>query len=81
MAAGAWSNTFDRCARGHVVDYIGFRSENKKYLRRYIQPGRFLYRSGRCDCPFGIFVSECHIEEKERKKEQSGRRTCGTVKG
>ena len=24
MTAGAWSNTFDRFARGHVTDYIGF---------------------------------------------------------
>lgn len=30
MAAGAWSNTFDRFARGHVVDYIGFKCKNEK---------------------------------------------------
>lgn len=24
LSAGAWSNTFDRFARGYVVDYIGF---------------------------------------------------------
>ena len=30
MTAGAWSNTFDRFARGHVADYIGFKCKNKK---------------------------------------------------
>lgn len=30
MTAGAWSNTFDRFARGHVADYIGFKCGNKK---------------------------------------------------
>lgn len=30
MTAGAWSNTFDRFAKGHVVDYIGFKCKDKK---------------------------------------------------
>lgn len=30
MAAGAWSNTFDRIFRGYVVDYIGFKCKNEK---------------------------------------------------
>lgn len=30
MAAGAWSNTFDRIFRGYVVDYIGFKFKNEK---------------------------------------------------
>ena len=30
MSAGAWSNTFDRFARGHVTDYIGFKTGSKK---------------------------------------------------
>ena len=30
LAAGAWSNTFDRFARGYVVDYIGFPCRKKK---------------------------------------------------
>lgn len=30
LTAGAWSNTFDRFARDHVTDYIGFKCENKK---------------------------------------------------
>lgn len=30
LSAGAWSNTFDRWFRGHVVDYIGIPSENKE---------------------------------------------------
>lgn len=30
MTAGAWSNTFDRFARGHVSDYIGFKAGDRK---------------------------------------------------
>ena len=30
LSAGAWSNTFDRFARGHVTDYIGFKTGSKK---------------------------------------------------
>lgn len=30
MAAGSISNLFDRIVRGHVVDYVGFRSEDKQ---------------------------------------------------
>ena len=29
MAAGSISNMFDRLVRGHVVDYVGFRLEDK----------------------------------------------------
>ena len=51
MAAGAWSNTFDRCARGHVVDYIGFRCENKKVSDVTYNLGDFLIAAG------GVLVS------------------------
>lgn len=30
ITAGAWSNTLDRCTKGYVVDYIGFRFGNEK---------------------------------------------------
>ena len=30
MVAGAWSNTFDRWFRGHVIDYVGFQTKWKK---------------------------------------------------
>lgn len=46
MAAGAWSNTFDRCARGHVVDYIGFRCENKKISDVTYNLGDFFIAAG-----------------------------------
>lgn len=46
MAAGAWSNTFDRCARGHVVDYIGFRCENKKISDVTYNMGDFFLAAG-----------------------------------
>lgn len=29
LMSGAWSNTFDRFYRGYVVDYIGFKSDNR----------------------------------------------------
>lgn len=46
MAAGAWSNTFDRCVRGHVVDYIGFRCENKKVSDVTYNLGDFFLAAG-----------------------------------
>lgn len=30
VTAGAWSNTIDRCARGYVVDYVGFQTASKR---------------------------------------------------
>lgn len=33
LSAGAWSNTFDRWFRGHVVDYLGIPSEKKEVER------------------------------------------------
>lgn len=30
MTAGAWSNTFDRFARGHVTNYIGIQCKSQK---------------------------------------------------
>jgi len=31
LTAGALSNTFDRCLRGYVIDYIGFESKSEKW--------------------------------------------------
>ena len=31
MAAGSISNMFDRLVRGHVVDYVGYRLEDKHF--------------------------------------------------
>ena len=53
MAAGAWSNTFDRCARGHVVDYIGFRSENKRISDVTYNLGDFFLAAGGGNTIFG----------------------------
>lgn len=33
MSAGAWSNTFDRFVRGHVVDYLGFSLKDPKLAK------------------------------------------------
>lgn len=46
MAAGAWSNTFDRFARGHVVDYIGFRAGAQKFAKITYNLGDFFIVAG-----------------------------------
>lgn len=46
LTAGAWSNTFDRFARGYVVDYIGVRSGNKKLTDLTYNLGDFLIAAG-----------------------------------
>ena len=30
LVGGAWSNTYDRLIRGHVIDYFGFRTKNEQ---------------------------------------------------
>lgn len=46
LTAGAWSNTFDRFARGYVVDYIGFRCKNEKVSRITYNLGDFFIGAG-----------------------------------
>ena len=46
MTAGAWSNTFDRFARGYVVDYIGFQRQDSKLSKLTYNLGDFLIASG-----------------------------------
>lgn len=45
-AAGAWSNTFDRCARGYVVDYIGIKCGNEKVSAVTYNLGDFFIAGG-----------------------------------
>jgi signal peptidase II len=42
IAAGGMSNTYDRCVRGYVVDYIGFETKNKKITKITYNLGDFL---------------------------------------
>lgn len=46
MAAGAWSNTFDRVVRGYVVDYVGFQSRWKKLSQITYNFGDFFIAAG-----------------------------------
>ncbi len=46
LLSGAWSNTFDRAARGHVVDYIGFKTENEKVSQVTYNLGDFFIAAG-----------------------------------
>ena len=46
MTAGAWSNTFDRFARGYVVDYIGFDIKDPKTAKITYNLGDFFITAG-----------------------------------
>lgn len=46
MTAGAWSNLFDRCFRGYVIDYIGFKTKWKKITEITYNLGDFLLFAG-----------------------------------
>ena len=46
MTAGAWRNTVDPLARGYVVDYIGFKSSNKKVQSITYNVGDFCIGAG-----------------------------------
>lgn len=46
LAAGAWSNTFDRFGRGYVVDYIGFKSGDNKTASLTYNLGDFFIAAG-----------------------------------
>ena len=55
LAAGAWSNTFDRWFRGYVVDYIGIPSENKNVEKVTFNLADIFIAIG------GILVTACSI--------------------
>ncbi|CUX46401.1 signal peptidase II [Clostridium sp. C105KSO13] len=46
MVAGAWSNTFDRWIRGHVIDYVGFQTKWKKVTEITYNLGDFFIGAG-----------------------------------
>lgn len=46
LVAGAWSNLADRCIRGYVVDYIGFRSRCEKITKITYNLGDFFIAKG-----------------------------------
>lgn len=65
LAAGAWSNTFDRFIRGYVVDYIGFKCENEKVSRITYNLGDFFIGAG------ALLLSVTGLFERKRE-EKSG---------
>lgn len=46
LNAGAWSNTFDRFARGYVVDYIGFSCKHPEAAKITYNLGDFFIAAG-----------------------------------
>lgn len=61
MAAGAWSNTFDRWIRGYVIDYIGFKTKWEKITRITYNLGDFFIAAG------AVFMILSSFGSKKRK--------------
>ena len=61
MAAGAWSNTFDRWFRGYVIDYVGFQTKWKKVTALTFNIADFLIAAG------GILVFWSSLFKKKNK--------------
>ncbi|HJD46452.1 MAG TPA: signal peptidase II [Candidatus Mediterraneibacter norfolkensis] len=70
MAAGAWSNTFDRYVRGHVVDYIGFRCENKRVSDVTYNLGDFFLAAGGLTALLSSLFRKDGMKEKENRGER-----------
>ena len=62
MTAGAWSNTFDRFARGHVTDYIGFKTGSKKLSSITYNLADFFLAAGT------LFLSVISLTGREKVK-------------
>lgn len=68
MSAGAWSNTFDRFARGHVVDYIGFDVKEQKIAKVTYNLGDFFIAAG------AVILSLCSVFSPSKKKKEKVQR-------
>ncbi len=64
LSAGAWSNTFDRFARGYVVDYIGFDVKEPKIAKITYNLGDFFIAAG------SVILSLCFVYSPSKKKMQ-----------
>lgn len=62
MAAGAWSNTFDRWIRGYVIDYVGFKAKREKATKITYNLGDFFIAAGAI---FMILSSLFHIKKNK----------------
>lgn len=68
MSAGAWSNTFDRFARGHVIDYAGFDVKDPEASKITYNLGDFFIAAG------AVILSLCSLfssSKREKKEEPS----------
>ena len=65
MTAGAWSNTVDRCAKGYVEDYVGFRCGNEKISAVAYNLGDFFLAAG------GVISAAAALFRPKRKNRKS----------
>lgn len=56
LAAGAWSNTFDRWFRGYVIDYVGFQTKREKLTTLTYNLGDFFIAAGAVIVTFSEIV-------------------------
>ena len=64
MSAGAWSNTFDRFARGYVIDYVGFDVKDPKAAKITYNLGDFFIAAG------AAILSLCALFSPSKKKKE-----------
>lgn len=69
MSAGAWSNTFDRFARGCVVDYAGFKVKDPEIAKVTYNLGDFFIAAG------AVILSLCSVFSPSNKKKEKIQRT------
>lgn len=69
MSAGAWSNTFDRFARGCVVDYVGFKVKDPEIAKVTYNLGDFFIAAGT------VILSLCSVFSPSNKKKEKIQRT------
>ena len=68
ITAGAWSNTLDRCMKGYVVDYIGFRFGNEKAEAVTYNLADFFVAAG------SMITAAAAAFRPKRKREENGKR-------
>lgn len=70
MVAGAWSNTFDRWVRGHVIDYVGFQTKWKKVTEITYNLGDLLIGAGSCLIMLSSLLPSKKKEVNKKKAEK-----------
>lgn len=70
MSAGAWSNTFDRFARGYVIDYVGFDVKDPKAAKITYNLGDFFIAAGAAILSLYSLFSPSKKKEKVERTEE-----------